>query len=85
MGSRFALHKGYELHLYCGCQPAAPSAIRFRKCQTLQKSSPDDSLASETHDRDIYIWYIWLHAHHWLKTHTRARTIEATSEALPNK
>jgi hypothetical protein len=25
-----------------------------------------------------------LHTHHWLMTHIRARTIEATSEALPN-
>src|SRR5882672_1594374 len=48
MGSQAALRKGsHELYLYCGCQPAAPSGIRSRKCQTLQKSSPGDSPTSD--------------------------------------
>src|SRR5882672_6216355 len=48
MGSQAALRKGsHELYLYCGCQPAAPSGIRSKKCQMLQKSSPGDSPTSD--------------------------------------
>jgi hypothetical protein len=35
-------------YLYLGCQPAAPSGMRSKKCQTLQKSSPGENGASDT-------------------------------------
>src|SRR5260370_363270 len=35
-------------YLYFGCQPAAPSGMRSKKCQTLQKSSPGENGASDT-------------------------------------
>src|SRR5262249_48381002 len=34
-------------YLYFGCQPAAPSGMRSKKCQTLQKSSPGENGASD--------------------------------------
>ena len=83
MGSRFALRKGLR----------AVSVLRLPAGRALRdpiQKMPDGAEIiagrqfgiGDAHDRDNYIW---LHAHHWVKTHTRARTIEATSEALPNK
>src|SRR5262249_38514946 len=40
--------RGSHAYLYFGCQPAAPSGMRSKKCQRLQKSSPGENDASDT-------------------------------------
>ena len=45
---RYGNVAGLPGYLYFGCQPAASSGMRSKKCQTPQKSSPGEHGASET-------------------------------------
>src|SRR6516162_2561837 len=57
-GSRAERMPRSHAYLYFGCQPAAPSGMRSKKCQTLQKSSPGENGASEARASSIGILFL---------------------------